>query len=142
MVIFYHAKENLTKCLKRSKIKSFFIGRKKMNLRILKQIVLMAGILSALVATAACPKRGSKTGKTRCAPVVRNCRSGGCVKAPVKSARKGCCGYKTKITIRKKTKGKCSRPIAPGRYRIRFERRSFTNGLERIDFQRPVRTRY
>ncbi len=117
-----------------------------MKLRILKQIVLMAGILSALVATAACPRRASNCSRSRCAPIVRNYRIKTCAKPSLKVSRKSKCGNKTTVIIRKKRKcrgsGGCNVLVAPGRYKIRFERQSFTNGFEQIEFRRPVRTRY
>lgn len=118
-----------------------------MKLRFLKQIVLMVGILSALIATAACPRRASNCRKPRRVPIVRNYRTKTCAKPSFKTSRKGGCGHKTTIIVQKKGKGGrpsaiCTRPIVPGRYHIRFERQRFTNGFEQVEFRRPVRTRY
>ena len=116
-----------------------------MKLQILKKIVLTLTLLSAVVATAACPRRTSNCGKSRRAPITRICKPMTCGKTSLKISRKSGCGSKT--TIIKKTKGGkraggVTPPIVPGRYRVRFEKHTFTNGSERIEFQRPVRTRY
>ena len=113
-----------------------------MKLQILKKIVLMACVLSALTITAACPKRTSNCGKSRRTSVTRNYQSSSCAKVSLKTSGKSRCCNKTTVVIRKKAKGCRSVPLTPGRYRVRFERHSFTNGLEQIEFRRPVRTRY
>ena len=113
-----------------------------MKLRLLKNLILIVSVFSVLTASAAC-KKLTKRRNVKCGSAAQTCRV---KRAPATSCRKGGCGVKTTVVIRKKAKGcrsgACGRPAAPGRYRIRFERRSLTNGLERIDFQRPVRTRY
>lgn len=117
-----------------------------MKLRFLKQIILMAGILSALVVTAACPRRTSNCRKPRYAPVIRSYQSKVCGRPSLKVSRKSKCGNKTTVIIRKKRKchssGGCNGFVAPGRYHVRFEKQTLTNGFEQIEFRRPVRTRY
>ena len=117
-----------------------------MKLHILKNLVLTLTLLSTLVATAACPRRTSNCGKSRRAPITRICKPMTCGKTSLKISRKSGCGSKTTIITKRSVKGDrsgaCDRPIVPGRYRVRFEKHTFTNGSERIEFQRPVRTRY
>ena len=127
--------------------------------------VLAFGLsLLALTSEAACRvKSGTcRGGGCKKATVVRSCRGSSCKKAPSVSTCKGgsckktsgcakgktissggCC-RRTTTTIIYRSKGKksgCRRPIAPGRYHYNFERRDFTNGIERISVPFPQRSR-
>jgi len=91
------------------------------------------------------PARSCSGSSCKKSTTAKRCSSGSCKTTStcprrITTQSKGCCRKTTPTVIYKKCgKSGCRKPLAPGKYH--FERKEYTNGLDRISVPFPSRSR-